>query len=85
MQLTQIHPIQVYKHYVQHSKNIILLYFPFSKVCTSHKLTINHIFFDLVLSKLVEKGYKTSLADLLIRLNHNGYYDRIATASIRRH
>ncbi|CAF3777397.1 unnamed protein product, partial [Adineta steineri] len=38
-----------------------------------------------VLSKLVEKGYKTSLGDLLIRLNHNGYYNRIATSSIRQH
>ncbi|CAF1114048.1 unnamed protein product [Adineta ricciae] len=36
-----------------------------------------------VLTKLVEKGYKTSLGDLLIRLNHNGYYHRIANASIR--
>ena len=39
--------------------------------------------FYLVLTKLVEKGYKTSLGDLLIRLNHNGYYHRIANASIR--
>ncbi|CAF1218652.1 unnamed protein product [Rotaria sordida] len=36
-----------------------------------------------VLSKLVEKGYKTSLSDLLIRLNHNGYYDQITTFSTR--
>lgn len=38
---------------------------------------------SLVLSKLVEKGYKTSLGDLLIRLNHNGYYHQIATSAIR--
>ncbi|CAF3713044.1 unnamed protein product [Rotaria socialis] len=36
-----------------------------------------------VLSKLVEKGYKTSLSDLLIRLNYNGYYDQIARFSTR--
>ncbi|CAF0800134.1 unnamed protein product [Rotaria sp. Silwood1] len=36
-----------------------------------------------VLSKLVEKGYKTSLSDLLIRLNYNGYYDHVATFSTR--
>ncbi|CAF1175419.1 unnamed protein product [Rotaria sordida] len=36
-----------------------------------------------VLSKLVEKGYKTSLSDLLVRLNHNGYYDQITTFSTR--
>lgn len=45
---------------------------------------LGFIFLYLVLSKLVEKGYKTSLADLLIRLNHNGYYDRIATSSSSR-
>ncbi|UJR15505.1 hypothetical protein I4U23_002448 [Adineta vaga] len=38
-----------------------------------------------VLTKLVEKGYKTSLDDLLIRLNYNGYYHRIAKSSIRQH
>ncbi len=79
--------IQVYKHYAQHLKNTILLYFHSSKVCimNSKKRNILINFLYLVLSKLVEKGYKTSLADLLIRLNHNGYYDRIATSSIRRH
>jgi hypothetical protein len=86
MQHIQIYQIPVYKHYVQHLKNIISLYFHFIKVFfISQKNNLIQILLYLVLSKLVEKGYKTSLVDLLIRLNYNGYYDRIATSSNRRH